>query len=53
MEDVGEILRPSRRLAHLWAVEKMEYQDPPAFIHKAQALSVIGLLEGEMAVARQ
>lgn len=53
LEDLEEILRPSRKLAHLKALEKMESQGPLAFIHKAQVLSATGLLEGEIAAARQ
>lgn len=52
LEDL-EILKPSRKLAHLWVLEKMEYQGPLTFIHKAQALSVTELLEGKMVAARQ
>lgn len=45
LEDLGEMSRPNRKLAHLGSLEKMVKQCLLAIIHKAQALSVIGLLE--------
>lgn len=53
LEDLGEILRPSRKLAYLWALEKMEEQDLLGTMHKAQTLGGTGLLEGKMAAAKQ
>lgn len=48
LEALGKIPRSSRKLAYLWALEKMEKQGPLPIIHKAQALSVTGPQEGEM-----
>lgn len=53
LENLKEMPRPNMKLACLWALEKIVKQGLLTFIHKRHALSVVGLLEGEMAVARQ
>lgn len=53
LENLKEMPRPNMKLACLWALEKIVKQGLLTFIHKGHALSVVGLLEGEMAVARQ